>query len=79
MTLPDYVSDLPIASVASAVCESLKQGNVVLQAEPGAGKSTGLPLALLQSGFAGKILMLEPRRIAARNVAARLALSLIHI
>ena len=73
MTLPDHVSDLPIASVASAVCESLKQGNVVLQAEPGAGKSTGLPLALLQSGFAGKILMLEPRRIAARNVAARLA------
>lgn len=45
----------------------------MLQAQPGAGKSTGLPLVLLQSELAGKILMLEPRRIAARNVANRLA------
>jgi len=45
----------------------------VLQAEPGAGKSTGLPLVMLEAGFTGKILMLEPRRLAARNVAARLA------
>ena len=55
------------------MCDRLRDGNVVLQAQPGAGKSTGLPLVLLQSELAGKILMLEPRRIAARNVANRLA------
>jgi len=64
---------LPIYSVADEVCRSLKDGNVVLQAEPGAGKSTGLPLVILDSGISGKILMLEPRRLAARNVATRLA------
>ena len=64
---------LPIVKVADEVCSSLKDGNVVLQAEPGAGKSTGLPLVILESGISGKILMLEPRRLAAQNVAARLA------
>lgn len=64
---------LPIDAVAAEVCQSLLGGNVVLQAEPGAGKSTSLPLHLLKAGFDGKILMLEPRRIAAQNVAARLA------
>jgi len=49
--------------------------NVVLQAPPGAGKSTGVPLALLaaQSPATGRIVMLEPRRIAARAVATRMA------
>jgi ATP-dependent helicase HrpB len=48
--------------------------NVVLQAPPGAGKSTGVPLALLAGqSRAGKIVMLEPRRIAARAVATRMA------
>jgi ATP-dependent helicase HrpB len=49
--------------------------NVVLQAPPGAGKSTGVPLALLaeQSASVGKIVMLEPRRLAARAVATRMA------
>jgi ATP-dependent helicase HrpB len=48
---------------------------VVLQAPPGAGKSTRLPLALLEAPFAqkGRILMLEPRRVAARSVAQTLA------
>jgi ATP-dependent helicase HrpB len=74
-TSPSLLSNLnlPIAEVADDVCTRLQQGNVVLQAEPGAGKSTGLPLALLNAGFSGKILMLEPRRLAARGVAARLA------
>lgn len=66
-------SHLPISAVADNVCDLLRAGNVVLQAEPGAGKSTGLPLALLQAGFEGRIVMLEPRRIAAVNVANRLA------
>jgi ATP-dependent helicase HrpB len=49
--------------------------NVVLQAPPGAGKSTGVPLALLgeRSLAGGRIVMLEPRRLAARAVATRMA------
>ena len=49
--------------------------DAVLQAPTGAGKSTLVPLALLQEPFVGqrKILMLEPRRLAARAVAARMA------
>ena len=70
---PDLSSSLPITAVAEEVCDALLQGNVVLQAEPGAGKSTGLPLTLLNAGFEGKILLLEPRRLAAANVASRLA------
>jgi len=48
---------------------------VVLQAPPGAGKSTGVPLALLDATWLGKrkIIMLEPRRLAARAVATRMA------
>jgi ATP-dependent helicase HrpB len=48
---------------------------VVLQAPPGAGKSTGVPLALLNAEWLGnrKIVMLEPRRLAARAVATRMA------
>jgi ATP-dependent helicase HrpB len=49
--------------------------NVVLQAPPGAGKSTGVPLALLTEQWRGdsRIVMLEPRRLAARAVASRMA------
>ncbi len=47
---------------------------VLLSAPTGAGKSTWLPLQLLQQGaIEGRILLLEPRRLAARNVAQRLA------
>lgn len=48
---------------------------VILEAPPGAGKSTLVPLALLQSPWlaSGKIMLLEPRRLAARAVAARMA------
>lgn len=47
---------------------------VLLQAPPGAGKTTRVPLALLESLFPGeRILMLEPRRLAARSAAERLA------
>ncbi len=53
----------------------IDQPVVILQAQPGAGKSTVLPLRLLQeSWLAGqKIILLEPRRLAARSVATRLA------
>jgi len=51
---------------------------VILEAPPGAGKSTVVPLALLDSPWRGdgRILMLEPRRIAARAVAERMSLLL---
>lgn len=49
-------------------------GRAVLQAPPGAGKTTRVPLAILQAGLApGRIVMLEPRRLAARAAAERMA------
>ncbi|MDD9717723.1 ATP-dependent helicase HrpB [Dinoroseobacter sp. PD6] len=50
-------------------------GMAVLQAPPGAGKTTRVPLALLEAGAAGRIVMLEPRRLAARAAAERMAAS----
>ncbi len=53
------------------------QGRAVLQAPPGAGKTTRVPLAILQAGLApGRIVMLEPRRLATRAAAERMAESL---
>ncbi len=46
---------------------------VLLQAPPGAGKSTWLPLQLIRDGHFQRIVMLEPRRLAARNIASYLA------
>ena len=66
---------LPITSVLPTLFTALKSSNqVILQAPPGAGKSTLLPLKLLQEKiFSGRILMLEPRRLAARNIATFMA------
>lgn len=67
---------LPIDSVLPQLLHSLNSSNnVVLQAAPGAGKTTRVPLALLdQPWLAGKrIIMLEPRRLAARNAALYMA------
>ncbi|HEX9082402.1 MAG TPA: hypothetical protein VF768_08985, partial [Holophagaceae bacterium] len=49
--------------------------NLVLQADPGAGKTTRVPPALLEAGLlgAGECWILEPRRLAARLAAARVA------
>ncbi|GAA5442555.1 ATP-dependent RNA helicase HrpB [Microbulbifer sp. NBRC 101763] len=68
--------ELPIHSVLPELLEALEtHSNVVLQAPPGAGKTTVVPLALLDSVWLrGKnIIMLEPRRLAARTAAARMA------
>ena len=69
-------SPLPIDEVLPQLVEVL-QGHscVVLQAPPGAGKTTRVPPALLEAQRArhGQILMLEPRRIAARSAARRMA------
>jgi len=70
------LSPLPIDGQLPAIVESLrKQSNLVLVAEPGAGKTTRVPRALLDAGFAerGEILVLQPRRIATRMAARRVA------
>ena len=69
------VSDLPVSAVLPDLLSALDQAsNVLLAAPTGAGKSTWLPLQLLQhKALSGRIIMLEPRRLAARNVAQRLA------
>lgn len=67
---------LPIYDVIPEVREKLASGNtLILQAPPGAGKSTILPIELLSEPWlqGQKILMLEPRRLAARAVANRMA------
>ena len=67
---------LPIDDVLDDVCAAVRDvGCAVLQAPPGAGKTTRVPLALLDV-VSGKIVMLEPRRLAARAAAERLAAQL---
>ena len=69
---------LPIDDVLPEVIAALRHaGRVVLQAPPGAGKTTRVPLAMLEAGLTtGCILMLEPRRLAARAAAERMAQTL---
>lgn len=69
------MSSLPVAAVLPDLLAALKRApQVLLTAPTGAGKSTWLPLEILrQGGISGRILLLEPRRLAARNVAQRLA------
>lgn len=70
------MSSLPIDAALPALLQALSQRDeVVLQAPPGAGKTTRVPLALLREAWLADqtILMLEPRRLAARAAAERLA------
>ncbi len=72
-------SGLPIEAALAPLRAALAtQRAAVLEAPPGAGKSTVVPLALLEEAWArgGRILMLEPRRLATRAVAGRMAHSL---
>lgn len=66
---------LPIDPALPDLIGHLRQrGRAVLQAPPGAGKTTRVPLAMLEAGLTQqKILMLEPRRLAARAAAERMA------
>lgn len=68
-------SPLPIDEALPALLKALRApGRAVLQAPPGAGKTTRVPLAMLAEGLTiGRILMLEPRRLAARAAAERMA------
>ncbi|MDR7224403.1 ATP-dependent helicase HrpB [Aminobacter aminovorans] len=68
--------DLPVTAVLPQLAEALSAGNsAVLVAPPGAGKTTLVPLALLDAPWRGdgKIILLEPRRLAARAAARRMA------
>ncbi len=70
------MSELPIQSALPDLLAALgRHNNVVLQAPTGAGKTTMVPLALLDCDWLGvrNIIMLEPRRLAARSAAARMA------
>lgn len=70
------LSPLPIDEVLPEVVLALQKSNrAILCAPPGAGKTTRVPGALLEAGLAenGKIVVLQPRRIAARTTAARIA------
>ena len=69
------MTSLPVAAVVPELLTALDASpQVLLTAPTGAGKSTWLPLRLLEhGGIKGRIILLEPRRLAARNVAQRVA------
>ncbi len=70
------MQNLPIHQVIHLIISTLNESNrLVLQAPPGAGKTTAVPLSLLDEEWleGRQIIMLEPRRLAARNAAARMA------
>ena len=70
----DSLADLPIAGVLDELTAAVSASRAcVLQAPPGAGKTTAVPIALMDAGLPGRILMLEPRRVAARAAAERIA------
>ncbi|KZL22030.1 ATP-dependent RNA helicase HrpB [Pseudovibrio axinellae] len=72
-------SPLPIDAILPQLLTALEQScNAVLVAEPGAGKTTRVPLALLGAAWRGdgKVIVLEPRRLAARAAARRMAQTL---
>ena len=72
--LEQELGRLPVAAIAGTLNETLRDSTaVIVTAAPGAGKSTLLPLTLLQALPEGKIIVLEPRRVAARQIASRMA------
>ena len=68
--------DLPVKAVIPKIQEELNNAStLILKAPPGAGKSTLVPLALMEEAWleGKKVLMLEPRRLAAKTIANRMA------
>ena len=79
MLARSFSTPLPIDAVLDDLARALGENNAaVLVAPPGAGKTTRVPLALLDEPWIGnrKIIVLEPRRIAARASAERMAQTL---
>jgi ATP-dependent helicase HrpB len=81
-SLPAQPLALPIDAVLPEILAALARGrSLVVEAPPGAGKTTRIPLALLSAGLAGldpdgqprEVLVLQPRRLAARMSAQRVA------
>ena len=71
---PPASGELPVDAVLADLRAALDgTGVAVLQAPPGAGKTTRVPLDLLQHRIDGRLVLLEPRRVAARAAAQRLA------
>ncbi len=66
-------TDLPVEGFADPIRSAIASGSLVLTAEPGAGKSSLVPLLALEALASGRIIVLEPRRVAARATAERLA------
>ena len=75
MALPAAAAELPVVDVLAQLAEALEHhGSALLVAPPGAGKTTVAPLFLLeQDWLEGRIVMLEPRRLATRAAAQRMA------
>jgi ATP-dependent helicase HrpB len=76
LTFDPFSIDLPVKEIISETREHLAiQNTLIISAPPGAGKSTLLPLALMKESWlkGQKILMLEPRRLAAKSIAMRMA------
>ncbi|MFA8435550.1 MAG: ATP-dependent helicase HrpB [Marinifilaceae bacterium] len=76
MTFNPYNIDLPVKEIITETCNYFqKENTLIVSAPPGAGKSTLLPLAFLNAPWlqGQKILMLEPRRLAAKTIATRMA------
>lgn len=73
--LPAPIAALAIHAGLAEIRQALRHGSAVLCAPPGSGKTTGVPLALLDEGWllGKKIIMLEPRRLAARAAATRMS------
>jgi ATP-dependent helicase HrpB len=69
-------TDLPIEELRDAIVSSLREGNrLVVEAPTGSGKSTQIPQMLLDGGILGdgQAIILQPRRLPARMLAARVA------
>ena len=76
MSFNPYSYQLPVADIINEVKQHLSENNtLIVNAPPGAGKSTLLPLTLLDEVWlqGKKIIMLEPRRLATRSIATRMA------
>ncbi|MCM2294453.1 ATP-dependent helicase HrpB [Allorhizobium sp. BGMRC 0089] len=78
LSLPSYpaLPSYPVSEILSPLADSLARGNrAIVSAPPGAGKTTLIPLSLLEAPWRGddRIILLEPRRLAARAAASRMA------